>query len=201
MSLLMARLWLDLAPAAFAYLLGSIPFGVLWSRLLAGRDPRQQGSRNIGFTNVLRVVGRLPAALTLLSDIGKGYMAVALASFMNQGTEPLALLLVVAGHLFSVFLRFRGGKGVATALGGLVALDPRIAVVCLGIWIVVFALRRTVSLASIAASLVLPVAVWIFLPSGAAVGSGILLSLLVILRHRENIVRLMQGVEPRVGMR
>ncbi|HTP41248.1 MAG TPA: glycerol-3-phosphate 1-O-acyltransferase PlsY [Nitrospiria bacterium] len=183
--------------AAFA--LGAIPFGVIWSLVIAGVDPRTAGSKNIGFTNVLRVSSRWAAGLTLISDVGKGAAAVWIVRHLNGGSYPAwdsaAVLSAVTGHMFSPVLRFQGGKGVATALGGLLVAMPWVGLIILAVWGLVLAVSSYVSLASIVASLVLPVTMALFTSNWIAISCGTMLTVLVIVRHSENIKRLQAGVE------
>jgi glycerol-3-phosphate acyltransferase PlsY len=189
--------------AAFA--LGAIPFGVIWSLALAGVDPRKAGSKNIGFTNVLRVSSRLAAGLTLISDMGKGAAAVWLIRVLlgpgHPGWEGSAALIAVAGHMFTPVLRFKGGKGVATAFGAILMSMPWVAVIILLAWCVVLAVSSYVSLASIVAGLVLPVAMMLFTSNVMAIASGTGIALLIIFRHAENIQRLRAGVEHTIRFR
>ena len=189
-----------------SYLLGSIPWGYLLVRWFKGIDVRRQGSGNIGFTNVLRTAGKPLAALTLLLDALKGYLAVSvLAPILakaGNGSDLFALAAftgAVVGHIFTPFLRFRGGKGIAAGAGALLALSPAAFAVCLGLWLVIVAVSRYVSLASIAAVAALPPAVYYF--EGAtslAIFTG-LVAALVIFRHAGNIRRLLEGKERRIG--
>ena len=123
--------------ALFGYLLGSVPFGLIVARAFKGVDPRQQGSGNIGFTNVLRVAGATPAAITLVLDVGKGALPVALAR--ARGLDPIWSLaagaLAVVGHIFPAYLRFRGGKGVATGLGAVLAIEPILGLIAAALWL------------------------------------------------------------------
>lgn len=200
------RLWLPIL--AVAYLLGSIPFGYLLVRIFRKEDIRTTGSGNIGATNVARSGAKGLGLLTLLLDLLKGFAAVWIAGLFAPGTpgfpSDLAVLAGVAavlGHVFPIWLRFKGGKGVATALGVFIAIAPLAALCALGIFIVVFAITRYVSLASILAAVMLPVFCLLWMPdrSPVFVGGVIFLSLLVIAKHHANISRLMQGKENRFG--
>jgi glycerol-3-phosphate acyltransferase PlsY len=191
--------------ALAAYLLGSISFAVVVSRLLRLPDPRSFGSKNPGATNVLRSGSKLAAALTLAGDAGKGALAVWLAglytgeSALTGVAVPLAGACAFFGHLFPLFHRFKGGKGVATAAGVLLALDPWLGLATLASFGVIVAFFRMVSLASIVAGLfAASYAFWLFglRPITAAVAA---LAVLIILRHRANIARMLRGAEPRVG--
>jgi glycerol-3-phosphate acyltransferase PlsY len=200
------RLWL--LTVAIAYLLGSIPFGYLLVRIFRKEDIRATGSGNIGATNVARSGAKGLGFLTLLFDLLKGYAAVEIAAHFAPGTPGFPSDLAVAagvaavlGHVFPVWLGFKGGKGVATALGVFLALAPLAAFSALGVFIVVFAITRYVSLASILAAFMMPVFCLLWMPdrSPIFVGGVIFLALLVIAKHHANIARLMQGKESRFG--
>ena len=184
-----------------AYLLGSIPFGILVARLRGDVDLRRVGSGNIGATNVLRAVGRGAAALTLVGDIGKGVLAVALPRWAEAPALVVAAaaLAAVLGHLFPVLAGFRGGKGVATTLGVILAAMPLVGGVLLLIWLTVAALSRYSSLAALVATAALPVLAWLVDGRSAMVGLSGVLAVLVVVRHRENIGRLWAGTEGKIG--
>ncbi len=193
----------DLVLVVVAYLLGSIPFGVVVARAQSGVDLRRVGSGNIGATNVLRAVGKGAAALTLLGDIGKGAFAVALGRWFGVTPPVLAAIALstVVGHLFPVFARLRGGKGVATTLGVVLASMPAVGALLILVWLAVAAVWRYSSLAALTASAALPMFTWILDGRPAMlVLSGALLAL-VVFRHRENIVRLLEGTEGKIGQR
>ena len=200
------RLWLP--TLAIAYLLGSIPFGYILVRIFRKEDIRATGSGNIGATNVARSGAKGLGILTLLLDLLKGFAAVRVAQHLAPGTPGFPSDLAVAagiaailGHVFPVWLGFRGGKGVATALGVFIALAPLAALCAVGVFIIVFAITRYVSLASILAAVMLPVFCLLWMPDRTPlfVGGVIFISLLVIAKHRANISRLMQGKESRFG--
>lgn len=186
-----------------SYLIGAIPVGFLVARAAGGFDIRGKGSGNIGATNVLRTLGPVPAVLTLLGDVGKGYLAVRVAEVL--GPEPAwgaaGALLAVVGNCWPVFLRFRGGKGMATALGAFLALVPKAVLPSAVLWIAIAAISRYVSLASIAAVLVLPVGAFVLGYPRASTGAAALAALVILWRHRENIRRLAGGKENRLGGR
>ena len=191
------------AVIALGYLLGAIPVGVLASQWLAGVDPRQSGSRNIGFTNVLRVAGTTAGIVTLLGDMGKGAAAV-LAAQLILGAEDWVLAAggaAIVGHLFSIFLRFHGGKGVATALGVFFALDPILGGSLVLIWLSSAVLWRTSSLAAIVAFACLPVLTWIRHPRPVMLAFALGVTALIAYRHTENIRRLLAGTEPKFRAR
>ncbi len=181
-----------------AYLLGSIPFGLVLTRAFGKGDIRAIGSGNIGATNVLRTGSKGLAAATLLFDVAKGALAVWLAQRFWPGYELHAAAGVLIGHLYPVWLRFRGGKGVATLLGILVVLLPVAAAVYAGVWIALLLVLRISSVAGIAAAVSAPI-------SAAVLGDTMRfpllagLAVLVIWQHRDNIRRLASGDEPRVG--
>ena len=188
-----------------AYGLGSIPSGWLAVKWLRGVDLRQQGSGSTGATNVLRVAGRWPALAVLLVDVGKGTAAVLLAK--GLGTTPWQQLAVglwaLAGHIWPLWLKFRGGKAVATGLGVFLGLSPAVALACLGSFLVVLASVRMVSVASLTAGVLLPVLMAWGTRGSAARLPYTLLALaamvLVIWRHRGNMKRIRMGQEPRLG--
>jgi len=188
-----------------AYLLGSISFAIVVSQLLALPDPRSYGSKNPGATNVLRSGSRAAAALTLLGDAGKGWLAVWLASVLagSSGAEgfaaPFAGLAVFAGHLFPVFHRFRGGKGVATAEGELLGLNAWLGLATIGTWIVIVLFFRISSLAALAAALFAPLYAWWLFGLRPVLPVVVVIAGLLAWRHRANIGRLLAGTEPRIG--
>ena len=184
-----------------AYLLGSIPFGILVARLRGDVDLRRVGSGNIGATNVLRAVGKGAAVLTLVGDIGKGVLAVVLPRWAEAPTLVVAAaaLAAVLGHLFPVLAGFRGGKGVATTLGVVLAAMPLVGGGLLLIWLTVAALSRYSSLAALTATAALPVLAWLVDGRSAMVGLSGVLAVLVVVRHRENIGRLWAGTEGKIG--
>jgi len=191
--------------ALCAYLLGSISFAVLVSRLMGLPDPHSYGSKNPGATNVLRSGSKVAAALTLIGDAGKGALAVGLTvlytgeSPVTGFDAPLAGAMAFLGHLYPVFHRFKGGKGVATAAGVLLALNPWLGLAALATFGIIVAFFRMISLASlIAAAFSVFYAFFLFgaQPIVPVVGA---IALLLVWRHRENIGRLIKGVEPRLG--
>ena len=184
-----------------AYLLGAVPFGLLVARIMGAGDIRQQGSGNIGATNVLRTAGRLAGAIALLLDMLKGLLPVLLARLWLGSDTPLTAgiaLAVFLGHLYPVYLGFKGGKGVATALGIYLAWTPEMGLYALLIWIVVFLLGRISSLAALLTFLLLPILLF-FQESRAAMATSLLILPWIFWRHRANIQRLALGTEPRIG--
>jgi acyl phosphate:glycerol-3-phosphate acyltransferase len=180
-----------------AYCLGSVSFAIVVSHVMRLPDPRSYGSKNPGATNVLRTGRKAAAVLTLAGDGAKGWAAVWLASFF---TAELALagLAAFLGHLFPVFHRFRGGKGVATAAGVLLGLDWRLGLATFAVWLVVVAVLRYASAASLAAALCAPFATGLLLGWKSALVVGVM-ALLLLWRHRANVARLLAGTEPRLG--
>ena len=185
----------------FSYLLGSIPFGLLMGKWWAKVDVRQYGSGNIGMTNVLRTAGYVPALITLLGDVGKGYAAVFLATGVTDSVflALLAGVAAVVGHNWPVFLRFRGGKGVATAAGVVLAVRPWSALVLFLIWLGVLVRFRYISLASIVVAICLPFVLLLFGVSLWEFALALVLGIFTVLRHRSNIERLRSGTEFRFG--
>ena len=195
---------MSLLAVAAAYAVGAVPIGFLIARLFGIGDIRRHGSGNIGATNVLRTLGRLPAILTLLGDIVKGYAAVALAAYLGGGDPTVTAggaVAAVLGNCWSVFLGFRGGKGVATGLGALLRLAPLATLAALPVFVVVAVTTRFVSLASLLSAACVPFGAWALGAPRAFVVGAFAVAALVIVRHRENIARLRAGTEHRVGER
>lgn len=200
--------WLDIPttlPVAFlvlaiGYLLGSIPFGIVLTRLNGGPDLRSIGSGNIGATNVLRTGNKALAAATLLGDGLKGTVAVLIGALWGPFPALLAALGAFLGHLFPVWIGFKGGKGVATYLGCLLAVDWRVGLGFMAVWIAVAAITRYSSLSALVASAATPLALWA-LGAGRAGDLFLLLTALLVWKHRENIQRLMAGTEGRIGQK
>ena len=186
---------------ASAYLIGSIPIGVVVSKLMGLQDPQTAGSGNIGATNVLRLGGKAAGLLTLLGDFGKGLIAVDLAGlwFSHGPTVWACGAAAILGHVFSVFLGFRGGKGVATGLGVVTPLWPWAAAALITIWLLTAVIFRYSSLAAIVAFFFLPVILWFVSRDPRAVAFGGAIASLILIRHRENIARLIAGTETKIG--
>ncbi len=187
-----------LGVAALAYLLGSIPFGIVVSRLFGLPDPRGVGSGNIGATNVLRTGSKAAALLTVLLDGAKGLIAVLLAkAAFAADAAQVAALFAFLGHIFPIWLRFKGGKGVATLLGTLIGLHPLLGLIALGSWLFTYFVFRYSSLSALMSAVITPVV-------GLMIGFGhvffvlIIMAALLIWRHKENIERLRSGTEPLV---
>jgi acyl phosphate:glycerol-3-phosphate acyltransferase len=185
-----------------AFILGSVPFGIIIAKV-KGVDLKRVGSGNIGATNVLRSVGTFPAVLTLLGDILKGTLAVSTGSYFGVGTlyEGLIGVSAILGHNFSLFLGFRGGKGVATSLGVLVFYTPWVALCTFIIWLVIVFLTKYSSLGAIVSFALLPVNIILFDYDKTKLLIAILIALLVLIRHKDNIKRLMNGSEKKIGAR
>lgn len=201
------NLWLYLL-VPVAYIIGSIPFGLVFTRG-SGVDLRSTGSRNIGATNVLRSVGKMPAILTLLFDGLKGAFPVIVCKYilsisgpeMTTGELWLSAtgLAAVLGHMFSIFLGFKGGKGVATGIGVIAAYSPSVSLILIGIWITVAIVSKYSSLAAITAVASLPL---IYIVQGSSlikISFGSILAALIIIKHKENIKNLLAGKESKVG--
>jgi glycerol-3-phosphate acyltransferase PlsY len=191
-----------------SYLLGSFPFGLVMAKLIKGVDLREVGSGNIGATNAMRVLGKPLGLVAFLLDFAKGLVpALYFAKFASDLNvhapllaESLCGVFAVVGHCFPLYLRFKGGKGVATGCGAIVGVAPMVFVASGVVWLVVLSVGRMVSLASMAMGVAFPVAAWIFVPGAPvfALACG-LLTLLVLIRHRANIARIRLGTEPRIG--
>lgn len=197
--------------AIVAYVIGSINFAVIFSRKFAGFDVREKGSKNAGTTNVLRTVGKKVAALTLLCDILKGVAAI-LVALLSQAMwsgfditvlKYIAGFMVIFGHTFPIFFEFRGGKGVATAIGVLLMLNWKIGLICLVFGLLIIAVSKMVSLGSIAAAVLFPV-LSIFIGGNVgfvAITISFLIAALVVFNHRTNIKRLKQGKENKLSFK
>lgn len=191
----------ELLLVIICYLIGSIPFSYIVSRKLGKVDIRKTGSGNVGATNVLRSAGLAPAILAMVGDILKGVFAAWLASVMGGGVLLLLCpLAAVVGHCYPVYLRFRGGKGVATSAGALVFLTPYSILYLFFVFVAVVGLTRIVSLGSLTAAVVIPFLTMFLYPQEKfVIILTFLLAILVIYRHKDNIKRLREGKEPRIG--
>jgi glycerol-3-phosphate acyltransferase PlsY len=192
--------FITIAALIFGYLLGSIPFGLLLTRAAGLGDVRSIGSGNIGATNVLRTGNKKLAAATLLLDALKGTAAVLLANWYAPALGLWAGFGAFLGHLFPVWLGFRGGKGVATYLGVLIALAWQVALICAAVWLLVALVFRYSSLAALCAAIAVPIALW-FLATPQLAGVFALMSVILFIKHRANIQRLASGTEGRIGAR
>ncbi len=190
-----------------AYLLGSLSFAVIVSRAMGLPDPRSFGSGNPGATNVLRTGRKLAAALTLLGDALKGWVAVMAAQLMAAqfalagGVVLLAAVAVFVGHLFPVFFRFQGGKGVATALGVLLGLNPWLGLACLVTWLVVALVFRISSLSALVTACLAPVYAGLLMGWGPQATAVLVIALLLVYRHKSNLIKLARGEEKRIGQK
>ncbi|MBT8414309.1 MAG: glycerol-3-phosphate 1-O-acyltransferase PlsY [Boseongicola sp.] len=187
--------------AVLAYLLGAVPFGIVMSRAFGLADPRSIGSGNIGATNVLRSGSKPAAALTVLLDGAKGGIAVLIArALVGEDAAQVAALSAFLGHLYPVWLGFKGGKGVATFLGTVLALSPIVGAAACALWLATFAIFRVSSLGGIMAPALTPIAAYLL---GHADKTAVLAAMAVFVwwRHRENITRILKGTEPKVGQK
>lgn len=186
---------------ALVFVLGSVPVGQIIARI-KGLDLRKVGSGNIGATNALRAMGKAPAILTLLGDVMKGVAAIAAARYFFPGNQAMIGIIgisVIAGHIFSIFLGFKGGKGVATGFGVILIYSPIVALITLIIWLAIAFITRYSSLGAIAAVMLLPVNLYIFDFNREKLIISVMITLLLMIRHSDNIVRLLKGTESRIG--
>lgn len=184
-----------------SFILGSIPFGIIVAKA-KGVDLKKVGSRNIGATNVLRSLGKWPALLTLLGDVLKGTAAVAIGKYFGVGIvyEGIIGFAAILGHNFSIFLGFRGGKGVATSMGVLGIYSPKTALFTLVIWLVVVMFTKYSSLGALVSFGLLPFSI-LFFDEKSKLLTAILITVFIFIRHRDNIQRLIKGTERRMGQR
>lgn len=199
--------------AVMAYLIGSINFSVMISKKMAGFDLREKGSGNAGSTNVLRTVGKKAAAITLICDILKGVISIMLAKLIGAIWRNLdatllvqiAGILVVIGHTFPIFFKFKGGKGVATSLGVLVTTNWQIGLICFVFALVLIILTQMVSVGSLAAAILYPVLTLFiaqnYIVPGNYIISSIILAILVVFNHRENVKRILSGTENKISFK
>jgi glycerol-3-phosphate acyltransferase PlsY len=186
------------AMIGLGYLLGSIPTGFILGAW-AGIDVRKSGSGNVGATNVARVLGKRQGVYTLIADVGKGFIPVFITLQLGFTAANAALVGIAAflGHLFPLFLRFKGGKGVATALGVFLALAPLATSILILLFAVVMLVSRTVSLSSMIAAAAAPAVFWYLFYGRVLIASSAFLAMMIVLRHRSNIKRLLAGTEPK----
>lgn len=185
----------------FAYLLGSVPTGVILAKIFSAVDPRTQGSRNIGATNVFRTAGKTLGVVTLLGDILKGLIPVAIARGYLDSYFWIGAVALVAfiGHLYPIFLKFKGGKGIATGLGVFLALAPLPAILSFFVFAAVVAKWRFISLGSLAATAAFPLFLALLHPQRIYIPFAVVIGVLIFYRHRENIERLLAGKESKFG--
>ncbi|MCP9469497.1 MAG: glycerol-3-phosphate 1-O-acyltransferase PlsY [Nitrospira sp.] len=194
---------LTLPLIVIGYVLGGIPFGVVVCKTMGLPDPRTVGSKNVGFTNVLRVAGKQAGILTLIGDMGKGWIMAYAATQWYQTEWPILLIALAPflGHLYSPFLKFRGGKGVATALGSVLGVAPMIGLLLLVAWIGAVALWRYSSGGALTAFGLFPIIALFAHPTGPFLLFSFAITLLIVVRHKDNIIRLLRGTEPKIGER
>lgn len=192
---------LDIALVVLAYLLGSLSTAIITCRLMGLPDPRSEGSRNPGATNVLRYGGKKAAAITLLGDFLKGLLPVLLARLLSVDESVVAATAMAAflGHLYPLYFGFHGGKGVATALGVFLALAWPVALALVLTWLLMAKLFKISSLAALTAAVLAPLYTWLFVPGTIYLSLSIVIALLLLWRHRGNIQRLLGGAEGRIG--
>lgn len=184
-----------------AYLIGSLSAAIITCKIMGLPDPRTTGSNNPGATNVLRIGSKKAAIFTLIGDLLKGLIPVVIVKFAFP-TEPLLIALTALaaflGHLFPVFFQFKGGKGVATALGCIIGLNLWVALCALGVWLAIFLPTRISSLSALTAAIVAPLFLWLFNASTSVVIAIIIMDILLIIRHKENIQRILKGEEKKM---
>lgn len=184
-----------------AYLFGSLSFAIIISKFMKMEDPRSYGSNNAGATNVMRSGNKKAAAFTLLGDLLKGLLVVLIARYLMHGIDGgeaivgICGVLVVIGHIYPIFFKFKGGKGVATAIGALLGFSPILALLLVVSWFVVFKVSRVSSLAAILATMLSPIYAYIIFGNTSYFGATLMIAVLVIFKHRSNIVRLLKGEE------
>ena len=190
-----------LLSATIAYLVGSVSSAILVSKLLRLQDPRDAGSGNPGTTNVLRLSGKIPAALTLLGDVAKGTLPVVAVNAITQDPVSVAIAALAAflGHLYPVYFRFAGGKGVATAIGVYLGLSLPVCLGVVGVWLTIALISRYSSLSSILAMLSAPFFVWYFGYDEWIIGTAAVIFVFIVSRHIANIKRLLAGEESRIN--
>jgi len=185
-----------------SYLIGSIPFGLIIGKLWANLDVREYGSGNIGTSNVLRTVGPAAAIIVFALDVAKGAVAVYLGTLAGgEFVRIMAGVAAIAGHNWPIYLKFKGGKGIATSLGAVISLTPVIALILLGLWIAIVGITRYISLGSLAAAVLFPIFLIISHAPLTYVLAGVLISAFAIYRHRSNIQRLLAGTEHKIGQK
>lgn len=184
-----------------AYLLGSLSFAIIVSKFMKLEDPRSYGSQNAGATNVMRSGNKKAAIFTLLGDLIKGLLVVLIARFITQGIDGgdaivgLCGVMAVIGHIYPIFFKFKGGKGVATAIGVMLGLNPYLALLLVVTWIIVFKLSRVSSLSAIIATLMSPLYAYILMGNSSYFGATTIVAFFVVYKHKDNIIRLIKGTE------
>lgn len=180
-----------------SYFVGAIPFGILFARWLTGKDPREHGSGNTGATNALRTGGKKVGVLTLIADVLKGVIPVTLALQLEFNPSQVLIVALAAffGHIFPVYLKFKGGKGVATMFGVLLPWAPTTAALAFAVWFIIFKVFRYVSIASVAAAFALPLIAWFMHDSDAILITCLIVGGAVTIRHHDNMSRLLAGTE------
>ena len=184
------------------YIIGSVPFGLIIGKTFYNIDLRKHGSKNIGATNAYRVLGIVPALVVFLADAIKGSLGVWLGLNFNEAIPMYAIaggILAIVGHNWSLFLKFKGGKGVATGLGVIAMLVPKVTAVVFVLWIAITFTTRYVSLASIIAAFMVPILTYYFGYAGEYLYFAIFAAIFVIYKHKENISRLINGIEPKIN--
>lgn len=184
-----------------AYLIGSLSAAIITCKIMGLPDPRTTGSNNPGATNVLRIGGKKAAIFTLVGDLLKGLIPVVIVKLIFPAESLLIALTALAaflGHLFPVFFQFKGGKGVATALGCIIGLNLWVALCAFGVWLAIFLPTRISSLSALTAAVVAPVFLWLFDASASVVIAIIIMDILLIIRHKENIQRILKGEEKKM---
>ena len=184
-----------------AYLIGSLSAAIITCKIMGLPDPRTTGSNNPGATNVLRIGGKKAAIFTLVGDLLKGLIPVVIVKLIFPAESLLIALTALAaflGHLFPVFFQFKGGKGVATALGCIIGLNLWVALCAFGVWLAIFLPTRMSSLSALTAAIVAPVFLWLFDASASVVIAIIIMDILLIIRHKENIQRILKGEEKKM---
>lgn len=184
-----------------AYLIGSLSAAIITCKIMGLPDPRTTGSNNPGATNVLRIGGKKAAIFTLVGDLLKGLIPVVIVKLIFPAESLLIALTALAaflGHLFPVFFQFKGGKGVATALGCIIGLNLWVALCAFGVWLAIFLPTRISSLSALTAAIVAPIFLWLFDASASVVIAIIIMDILLIIRHKENIQRILKGEEKKM---
>jgi len=191
---------LDISLVAFAYLLGSVSTAIITCKMMGLADPRSEGSKNPGATNVLRIGGKKAAAITLVGDFLKGLIPVLIAHLAGATDAVLAAVALAAflGHLYPLFFGFMGGKGVATALGVLLGISWPVALACLATWVVMAKVFKVSSLSALTAAVLAPLYMWLLGPAPVFWAMNLVIAVLLIWRHRSNIQRLLSGAESRI---